>query len=845
MKSVQIKWLQRGAGNRSGVTWGVPWKQGEQRADAEFVVTGKNGAVHPVQTWPLAYWPDGSLKWSAHAAVLPAGEDELFLRAGHAEPAQAVRVARLENGSVEIDTGRLLCRLAAGGQKAVDFIACGGKTVCSGAVPEAVLEHRADTPYGRRTETVRCPGQIDSLRILQEGPVRCCAELRGKHRLEGEDRTLLPFTLRFFFYAGEDRIRIQHTFLYDGDPQSDFVKGIGLAFQVPMDGELFNRRVALCGDSGFFYEPVQLLQSWRPKITRELYRAQLEGKNIGPDFPEFAVAAQAAKDIPAWNDYRLVQDSPNHYRVEKRTHPECCFVHALDGIRAGGLAFAGGAHGGLAAGIADFWEKAPRSLELSGMTESCAVLRAWLYSPDCEAMDLRHYDTRAYVQTYYEGAEELRSTPCGIGNTNELFLWAFSQTPDRVTLKDCAETVRCAPLPACTPKYYHETGAFGVWSLPDSGSERRAALEHQLDSLTTFYCEEVEQRGWYGFWNYGDVMHTYDGDRHCWKYDMGGYAWDNTELMSDLALWYQFLRTGSRKLFRMAAAMTRHVSEVDTYHTGPYRGLGSRHNVLHWGCGCKEARVSMAAHNRFLYYLTADERLGEIMDEAVNADFSTLELDPMRAYFPKDSFPTHARTGPDWSSFCSNWMTAWERFQDEACKKKIQTGIECLKHMPLHMISGPTFGYDPKDGTLHFLTESPGEHLMICQGEPEIWMELAGLLNDPQWNEMLAEYGRFYQLTPEEKVRQSGLEVKGQGWSFPLFAASMSAFAAKFYHDDKLAEKVWNIIECDTAAKFRAEPAPDGTYARPVSEIQNLSTNEAAQWCLNVIQCLELIGDRL
>ncbi|WP_241089366.1 hypothetical protein, partial [Pseudomonas viridiflava] len=41
-----------------------------------------------------------------------------------------------------------------------------------------------------------------------------------------------------------------------------------------------------------------------------------------------------------------------------------------------------------------------------------------------------------------------------------------------------------------------------------------------------FYRDEVEQRKWYGFWNYGDVMHTYDEQRHVWRYDVGGFAWD-------------------------------------------------------------------------------------------------------------------------------------------------------------------------------------------------------------------------------------------------------------------------------------------------------------------------------
>jgi hypothetical protein len=72
-------------------------------------------------------------------------------------------------------------------------------------------------------------------------------------------------------------------------------------------------------------------------------------------------------------------------------------------------------------------------------------------------------------------------------------------------------------------------------------------------------------------------MHTYDSDRHVWRYDIGGFAWDNSELSPDLWLWTQALRTGAAQPWRLAEAMTRHTSEVDTYHMGRFIGLGTRH----------------------------------------------------------------------------------------------------------------------------------------------------------------------------------------------------------------------------------------------------------------------------
>src|SRR5262245_40429358 len=62
----------------SGVSFGVPWPQGSIKRDAKFSLTS-DGKQLPLQTWPLAYWPDGSLKWSGFATVVPAGVTAPFI----------------------------------------------------------------------------------------------------------------------------------------------------------------------------------------------------------------------------------------------------------------------------------------------------------------------------------------------------------------------------------------------------------------------------------------------------------------------------------------------------------------------------------------------------------------------------------------------------------------------------------------------------------------------------------------------------------------------------------------------------------------------------------------------
>jgi hypothetical protein len=312
-------------------------------------------------------------------------------------------------------------------------------------------------------------------------------------------------------------------------------------------------------------------------------------------------------------------------------------------------------------------------------------------------------------------------------------------------------------------------------------------------------------------------------------------------------LWTTFLRSGRADVFRMAEAMTRHTSEVDAYHFGPFIGLGSRHNVVHWGCGCKEARIFMAGLHRYYYYLTADERTGDLLDLAKDADYSTLAMDPMRAYFPKDDNPVHLRIGPDWAAFCSNWMTRWERFEDTRYRDKILTGIGCLKNAKYRMLSGPSYGYNPDTNILSPMGEdNSGRHMVICMGGPQVWFELAKLLGDPEWADMLAEFGVYYNLLQEEKDLITKGEIRTESWRHPVLSVGIAAYGAYHKQDNRTAEKCWQILLQNPFGKVNlAESERTVTHLEELQEMEWMNTNEASQWSLNTIICLELLADSL
>ena len=842
-ESVVIRYLEH-RNTSPNATWGVPWKRGERIAVDDVHAQDMRGKAYPTQSSVRATWPDGSVKWSLHSADLRGLRGDSFVLA-QGQPVPYAPLCREDDQEFLVDTGNLQARLCKRGSSLISSLSIGERITCTGAIPMVILEHRK----GNRTTAESFTGDIQTAVLEENGGVRCVLCYRGTHQNTiGE--TALPFVIRLYFYRGSADVRISHTFLYDRDQQQDFIKGIGVRFLSPMDNEPYNRHVQFAGDAGgIFHEALQLLTSWRPKLNLQIYADQLHGKEIvlDPQAADYASNMRAVADITLWDSYSLYQDSSEHFCIAKRTRCEdCAFIRGVHGHRAGGLLCVGSPFKGLGVGMRDFWQKYPSELCAEHVSADMAELTAWLWPPRAQAADLRHYDNRAHAGAYYEGFDEIRSTPVGTANTSEITLFSFTGIPDAEELRRCAAYTQKPPVLVCTPAYMRQAGAFGVWSLPQAGEA--LDLEAALDTALDFYLREVEERRWYGLFDYGDVMHTYDDARHMWRYDMGGYAWQNTELVPTLWLWLAFVRSGREDVFTLAEAMARHCSEVDVYHFGEYKGLGSRHNVVHWGCACKEVRIAMAFHHRYFYYITGNERLGDVFDDVADAEYGVQRLDPLR-FFYDDGQKTHARTGPDWSSLCSNWFTAWERHQDTACRDKIIKGIETIAKAPLRLISGSDFGFDPDTGEMIYIGENAagGSHLAICMGAPSVWFEMAeSLENAALFKDMLAAYGAFYLLSPEEKHVKSGGLLPGGGWSFPFMAAAMCAFSAKQRGDAALAKRVWQILRQDMEQfDFSPRQLTEQPSAFVTREQPHISTNFVAQWCLNTIMCLDLIGSYL
>ncbi len=864
----QLHWLKHDtARDAVGTTWGTPWPQGAVEPESEFTLSPESGQPLPVQSWPLAYWPDGSLKWSGHAiAPLEVDSIALTLRPGDAtQPAQALTVSENEE-SIRVNTGSIQAVLPKSGNRLIHSITREGRDTLHNGRLVILSQGQAEAEVGEPLTVNAFTGRLDKVTLEQAGPVRAVVKLEGKH--VGENgRAWIPFVVRLYFYAGDDSVRMVHTMIYDGDQKRDFIRGVGVRFDVPMEGPLHDRHVRFSGeDGGLFAEAVRGITGLRRDPGEAVRDAQTAGRAT-PPLDEWARSVSERIDvIPAFGDYTLSQLTADAFEIRKRTQPGLAWLDSAEGGRSSGLGYIGSPEGGVAFGIRDFWQSHPSQLDIRNARTDNAEVTMWLWSPQARPMDMRFYHDGMGLDTHekqldamgvtYEDYEPGFASATGVARTSELRLWALPATPDRETTVQMARTLAQPPQMVARPKDYEAAGVFGaaIWDLPDRSTPAKTAIENQVDFYLDHYLTQVEEHNWYGFWDYGDVMHTYDHDRHTWRYDVGGFAWANSELSPDIWLWYSFLRTGRADVFQMAEAMTRHTGEVDVYHLGRFEGLGSRHNVRHWGDSAKQLRISTPANRRFYYFLTADERVGDLMRATLGAERRLLDVPPLRKLdrpqpdFTGKPYSLMMGLGTDWNSVAAAWLTEWERTGEPEYRDKLLRAMRSIGEFEHGLLSSGT-AYDPDTGRFYHVGEGvSGSHLAMVFGGVEINAELIQLLDVPEYEAAFIQYGRFFNASSEEKA-----EIIGQPYNRNLNLGQahsrMTAYSAWKLDDEALAERAWNEFFSGRAGiRIFGTPYPTRTVSppevlAPVTEARGVSTNAVSQFGLTAIQIMALIGE--
>lgn len=864
-----VRWLDgTPPAAHEGQSWGQPWPRGTRLAK------GYRLGSDAVQSWPMAYWPDGSIKWTGHAIAADAGRaDALIVRPGAVAKATAPVAVRETADTIEVTVGPRRWEIGRRGAALIVSASVGGRETLRNVRLVATMQDGPDEDDGATPTTTRATGTIDAVTIEQRGPLRAVIKIDGHHAGTG---ARMPFSLRLYFHADARSVRIVHSLVFDGDPAKVFVRGLGLTGDVPMGDAPHDRHVRFAGDkSGLWGEAVRPLTGLRRDPGKAFRVAQVAGTPTPADTAMPANVRAELRYIPTWGDFTLRQPNSDGFTITKRTRPGHGWIDVDTAGRAPGLGYVGGTSGGVAFGMGDFWQRPPVRLDIRDAAADTARFTIWYHAPDAPAMDLRFYHDGLGMTDYvrqneglditYEDFEPGWGDALGIARTTEFRLWALDATPARDRLVEMAALVAHPPRLVPTPQRIHDAGLFGVWA-PDQpgGGAARATIETRSSRELDFYVGQVDQRRWYGFWNYGDVMHSYDNDRHVWRYDIGGFAWDNSELSTDLWLWYAYLRTGRGDLFRMAEAMTRHTSEVDVYHVGRFKGLGTRHGVQHWGDSSKQQRVSNAAFKRFYYYMTTDERSGDLMRALVDSDYALQTVNIGRkvgaragASLPPGGASAVATTtalpagqvfvqfGTVWGSMLGAWLTEWERTRDTRWRDRMVAGMESLAALPKQWFTGGA-PFDLKTGRFMGNTDQVSlSHLNGVFGVFEITAELLQLLDVPKYRDAWLDYCAFYNAPDAAFRAKTG--VAGRGRGLRQAHSRFTAYAARERNDPALARRAWAEFvgpgDREGRDQSRASHRIEGAAVlKPVDEITEVSTNDAAQWGLTATANLVLLA---
>ncbi|WP_406350832.1 Tat pathway signal sequence domain protein [Streptomyces sp. NBC_00658] len=865
---VTLDWLEDGGlGAASGSTVGVPWPKGAYTEDQTFALTDAEGKAVPVQSWPIAYWPDGSLKWTAHA--VSSGSGKLSLAAGEpTAPDKSVTVDK-SGGTIDISTGVITAKIGKSGSTLVKSVTRGSTEIAKNGRLVLIRQPEIEDEDQGAEKFERFESAISEVEVEQEGPVRAVVRIDGKHR-KGS-RSWLPFSVRLYFYAGAESFRMVHTITFDGTLEpgkasGDFIRGLGVRFTVPMRDASYDRHIRIGGDgTGLLREAVKGITGLRRDPGAAVQAAQFAGEKLPDPSTWDQRVTTRLQYIPEWGDYTLSQLSADGFGLRKRTKKGYGWIPAGGGKRASGFGYVGGPSGGFSFGLRDFWEKHPAQLDIRDAHTDEAEVTLWLWSPEAQPMDLRFYHDGMGQDTFAEQLEGLNityedyepgfGTPYGIARTSELLFWANESTPTPEALAEQVEAVRVLPQLAAPPAHLVKAKVFGgLFSEPDRSTTAKAKIEDHLDFLFTYYKDQVEMRRWYGFWDYGDIMHSYDPVRHQWRYDVGGYAWDNSELSPDLWLWFAYLRSGRADIFRFAEAMTRHTGEVDVYHLGQWAGLGTRHGIQHYADSAKQQRIANTTYRRYYYFLTADERVGDLMHANVDSDETFLVLDPIRKIRTEPYTPDrHALSigfGTDWSGLVSAWLTEWERKGPkwEKAKARVLSTMETIAAQPNGFVQGSGL-YDLDTGKFA-IAAAPVvgvSHLSAVFGLNELCAELIDLVEVPKFKDAYLDYCRYFNATKAEQAARYGSNFG----TLLLFQghSRLDAYAAVQTGDAKLATRAWdkfyNSDGYKESAPWITEKLSGPVTLVPGSEANWVYTNDTALYGLAAIENLALLGDRM
>jgi hypothetical protein len=492
------------------ITVGIPLAQGSLHDPDSVCLCGPQGQA-PLQTQPLARWPDGSVKWLLLDFVADG------VRKGRTtwavSPAQGGRTPRPAGllrvkespDSVVVETGCATFHLSR--KRLQPF---GRVTVASGEVlEEDAGAVRLVAPCGGEGDA-----RVESTAVEARGPVRAAVRLEGT--IMG--RAPLRFVARLCFFAGTGLVRLDLTVhnprrarhpggLWDlGDRGSVLFRDLSLELRLQSAAE---PRVSWAAEIGQPAAPAEA-------GALELYQDSSGGEN----WRSKNHINRCGRIPPSFRGYRL-----------RRAGRE------YTGLRASPVIGIQGTGGGLAVAVPAFWQQFPKALEVEGR-----LVRIRLFPGQFDDLfELQGGEQKTHV-VWLEFHAAGQSSDRRLG-------WVHQ--PCRVH---------------AAPEWYEASGAVPYLAPAPAGprTPMDALLWGAVDGADSFFAgrEAIDEYGWR---NYGDVYADHEAVYYKGPPPVVSHYNNQYDVLYGTIL--QYLRTGDPRWVDLFDPLARHVIDIDIYHT--------------------------------------------------------------------------------------------------------------------------------------------------------------------------------------------------------------------------------------------------------------------------------------